>query len=141
MKTEAMITIQQTPEAVFSYFTDVEKIQQWSPVKNMRLLTDGPIGIGSQLTQTVNLLGQTLEPVTEVIAYDKPRLFAIKSTSGPIPFEQHFTLSPIAEGTKLEVIQTGEPGGFFKLAQPLLVTAIHKSLQDQLNKLKQLSEQ
>jgi len=140
MKTEATIAIRQTPAKVFTYLNDVEKIQQWSPVKNMRLLTDGPVGVGSRFTQTISVLGQNLESETEITAYDEPNFFALKSISGPMSFEQHFTLSPTEEGTKLDAIIEGEPGGLFKLAQPLVAPALRKQLQDQLSKLKQLLE-
>src|SRR5215469_9926348 len=138
MKADATVTIQQPPEKVFTYFKNVEKVQQWSPVKNMRQLTDGPVGVGSQFAQTVSVLGQHFETVTEVTAYDEPKLMAFKPTSSPIPYETRFTLSPTEEGTKVEVTIEGEPGGFFKLAQPLIAAALHKQIQDQLNKLKKL---
>jgi carbon monoxide dehydrogenase subunit G len=141
MKTEGTITIRKTPKEIFPYLNDAEKIQQWTGVKNMRLLTDGPVGIGSKFAQTIAFLGQSFESVTEVTAYDEPQSLAIKSTSGPMPFEQRMTLSPTEEGTKLEIVAEGEPGGFFKLAQPLLAPALHKQLQDQLGKLKRLAEQ
>ena len=140
MKAEVTATIHQTPDNVFAYFKDVEKIQQWAPVTNMKLLTDGPISVGSKFSQTVSALGRSFEAITEVTAYEESKLYAFKSTSGPLPFEQRFTLTPTDEGTKLEIVSEGEPGGFFKLAQPLIAPAVHKQLQDQVNKLKQLLE-
>jgi carbon monoxide dehydrogenase subunit G len=140
MKTDATITIGQAPEVVFSYLTDVEKIQQWSPVENMKLLTNGPVGVGSQFSQTVSILGKSFESVTEVTANDPPTSFAFKAISGPMTFEQRFTLTPTAGGTKLDTVIEGEPGGLLKLAGPALAPAVNKQLNDQFQQLKQLLE-
>jgi carbon monoxide dehydrogenase subunit G len=140
MKTEETVTIRRTPEEVFAYLSDADKIPQWAPAK-VKLLTDGPVGVGSQFSQTASVLGQSLESVTEVTAYDKPKHYAVKSISGPVPFEQRFTLSPTEEGTKLDAVLEAEPGGLFKLAQPLIAPAMHKQLKDVVNNLKRLLEQ
>jgi carbon monoxide dehydrogenase subunit G len=140
MKTDATITIRQAPEVVFSYLTDIEKIQQWSPVENMKLLTSGPVDVGSQFSQTVSILGKSFESVTEVTANDPPTSYAFKAISGPMTFEQHFTLTPTTEGTKLDTTIEGEPGGLLKLAGPVLASAVNKQLNDQFQKLKQLLE-
>jgi uncharacterized protein YndB with AHSA1/START domain len=140
MKAESAITIRKPPAEVFQYLKYAEKISQWTPVKGMRLLTEGPIGVGTQYAQTISVLGQNFESVTEIMEFDEPNLFVFKAISGPLPFLQRFTLSPTGDGTKLEAVLEGEPGGFFKLAQSLLAPAAHKQLHDQLHKLKHLLE-
>ncbi len=140
MKTDATVTIRQTPEKVFSYLTDIDKIQMWSPVENMKLITPGSVGVGSQFSQTVSILGKSFETITEVTTNNPPTSYAIKATSGPMPFEQRFTLTPTTEGTQLDTVIEGEPGGLLKLAGPVVASAVNKQLNDQLNKLKQLLE-
>lgn len=137
----ATVTIGQTPEKVFSYLTEIEKLQQWTPFKNVKLLTDGPMGIGSRFTQSVEIIGKTIESEVEVTDYNAPTLLALKSISGPVNFVQSFTLTPTAEGTHLKVDMEGEPTGLLKVAQPLLKPAVEKQLHDQVNKLKHLLEQ
>jgi len=140
MKVENIITLRQTPEVVFTYLSDPEKMIQWMPVKNVRLLTDGPVGVGSKFSLAASFLGQSLETIAEITAYDEPKLFAAKVTSGPMAIERGYTLLPTDEGTQLVIVAEGEAGGFFKLAQPLLASAMNKQVHDQLNKLKQLLE-
>jgi carbon monoxide dehydrogenase subunit G len=142
MKTDATVTIHKAPEEVFPYLSDPEKVQQWSStVKNLKRLTDGPLDVGSKSTMTLSILGQNIEGETEITAYDEPRVLAFKATSGSLHLDQRFTLSPTAEGTKLEAVAEGDPGGIFKLAQPLITPAAHKQLQDDLNRLKKVLEQ
>ena len=106
----------------------------------MKLITSGPVGVGSQFSQTVSILGKSFDTVTEVTTSNPPTSYAFKSTSGPMAFEQRFTLTPIAEGTQLDTVIEGEPGGLLKLAGPVVASAVNKQLNDQLNKLKQLLE-
>jgi carbon monoxide dehydrogenase subunit G len=141
MKTEVTVTIRRMPEEVFPFITDPENAPNWAPVKEMRQLSEGPINVGTKFVQVITFMGQSFKSATEITAYDEPTAFAFKSTSGPVPFEQRFLLSASEGGTKLEVILEGEPGGLFKLAQPLLKPTMEKQLHDQINKLKQLLEQ
>jgi carbon monoxide dehydrogenase subunit G len=140
VKTEATITIAQVPEKVFAYFTEIDKLHEWSPVDNMKLLTDGPVRVGSQFSQSVSILGKSFETVTEVTTLEPPTAYAFKAISGPMTFEQRFTLTPTVEGTKVDAALAGEPGGLLKLAGPVLATAVNKQLNDQLQKLKGLLE-
>ncbi len=137
----ATVTILQPPEKVFSYLTDVEKLPQWTPFKNVKLLTDGPLSVGSRFAQTVEIIGKTIESEVEVTDYNAPTSLSLKSISGPVNFVQQFTLTPTAEGTHLKVDMEGEPTGLLKVAQPLLRPAVEKQLNDQVKKLKQLAEQ
>jgi uncharacterized protein YndB with AHSA1/START domain len=137
----ATVTIRQTPEKVFSYLSDLEKIKQWTPFKNLTLKTEGPLGVGSRFTQALEIIGKTIESEVEITGYDAPKFLSLKSISGPVNFEQRFTLLPTAEGSQLEAVLEGVPTGLLKAAQPLLKPAVEKQLNDQVKKLKQLLEQ
>lgn len=137
----ATVTIRQTPEKVFSYLTDLEKLPQWTPFKNVKLLTGGPLNVGSRFTQTVEIIGRNIESEVEVMEYNAPTLLVLKSISGPVNFVQHFTLTPAEEGTQLKVDMEGEPTGLLKAAQPLLKPAVEKQLHNQVHKLKELLDQ
>ena len=92
------------------------------------------------MTQVIDFLGRTFETTTEVTGYDPPKAFAFKATSGPVLFEQHFTLSSTGGGTTVNAVLEGEPGGLFKLAGPLLQSTAQKQLDEQMGKLKKLLE-
>jgi len=136
----ATVTIRQTPEKVFSYLTDLENLQQWTPFKNVKMVTDGPMQVGSRFKQTVEIIGKTIESEVEVAEYNAPTSLVLKAISGPVNFVQNFTLTPTTEGTQLKVDMEGEPTGILKMAQPLLKPAVEKQLHDQVHKLKELLE-
>lgn len=140
MKAESTITIQRPIEEVFTHITNTQEVPKWAPVKELKQTSEGALGIGTTMIQVIDFLGRTFESTTEVTGYDPPNAFAFKATSGPVAFEQHFTLSSTGGGTTLNAVLEGEPGGLFKLAGPLLQSAAQKQLDEQLGKLKKLLE-
>jgi hypothetical protein len=65
-------------------------------------------------------LGRRMESELEVTEYEPDRRFALKVLSGPVPFSVEHTLEPRDGGTRLTFLGKGEPGGFFKLAEPIV---------------------
>jgi len=140
LKAESTITIQRPIEEVFTYITNTQEVPKWAPVKELKQTSEGALGIGTTMIQLIEFMGRTFESTTEVTKYDPPNVFAFKTTSGPVPFEQHFTLSATGGSTKLNSVLEGEPGGFFKLAGPLLHPMAQKQMDEQMGKLKKLLE-
>src|SRR5260370_24713141 len=140
LKAESTITIQRPIEEVFTYITNTQEVPKWSPVKELKQTSEGALGIGTTVTQVVEFLGRTFESTTEVTGYDPPKAFAFKATSGPVLFEQHFTLSSTGGGTTVNAVLEGEPGGLFKLAGPLLPSTAQKQFDEQLGKLEKRLE-
>jgi hypothetical protein len=50
------------------------------------------------------------------------------------------TLEPVDTGTTIDVVIEGEPGGFFKLAEPLVERAVARELAHNLETLKDVLE-
>ena len=59
---------------------------------------------------------------------------------GPFPLEARYSLAPAENGTRLTLVVEGEPGGFFKLAEPLVVSMAKRSYEADLNNLKEMLE-
>jgi hypothetical protein len=85
-------------------------------------------------------LGRKFESTLEVTEYEPPRRFAFKVVSGPVPFRVEHTFEPADGGTKLSVAGEGEPGGFFKLAEPLVIRAVERQTKSDFETLKDLLE-
>ena len=73
-------------------------------------------------------------------AYEPPRRFALKVTSGPVPFRFEQTIEPEGDGTRISVVAEGEPGGFFKLAEPLVERAVKREIEGNTETLKDILE-
>jgi hypothetical protein len=127
---------------MFAYVTDYDTHLQWqSGIMEARVTSEGPLGVGSQYTYVMQLLGRRLDTAGEVTEHEPPSRHTWKATSGPLPvFGGSFLLEAVNGGTKVTQIIEGETGGFFKLAEPLFVRMTRRQLGTSLNNLKDLVE-
>ena len=80
------------------------------------------------------------ESIQEVAEYEPNSRYAIKSTSGPVSNEDEFTFKPVAGGTKVVRLTEGKIGGFFRLAEPLVVRMLERQFETNFANLKDLLE-
>ena len=135
------LTIRARPAVVFEYLTDPEKATVWpSSLLEARLEPDEPMRQGTRIIEVRKLLGRRLESVVEVTELERERHFAGRLSSGPVPFEFRYTLEESNGGTRLNFHMEGEPGGFFRLAEPLVVRRIKQQQESDFATLKELAE-
>jgi uncharacterized protein YndB with AHSA1/START domain len=135
------LTIARRPEEVFEYLEDPEKVVEWQAwAVEVVQETDGPRGVGSRFRDVRRFLGRRIESTVEFTDYDPPRTLGMNASAGPIPFRMRQTLEPAGDGTRLVVHAEGEPGGFFKLAEPLVGRAAERQLKGDFETLKDLLE-
>ena len=128
-------------EEVFAYLTDPANLPEWqSGAIEGRMETLAPLAVGSRLVEVRKFLGRKLESTLEVTEYEPSRRFAFKVVSGPVPFHVEHTLEPSNGGTRLSVVGEGESGGFFKLAEPLVIKAVERQTKSDFETLKDLLE-
>jgi len=99
-----------------------------------------PIGVGTTGRFVGKILGRRIETESEVTEFEANRKFAWRSKSGPFPLQGAVSFEPIEGGTRVNTTITGEPGGFFKLAEPLLIGIAKRQFQSDLDNLKDLME-
>jgi carbon monoxide dehydrogenase subunit G len=85
-------------------------------------------------------LGRRMESSVQFDEYEPPRKFALHATSGPVQFRVQQTYEPTDEGARITVVMEGEPGGFFKLAEPLVQRAIRREMETNFATLKDILE-
>ena len=135
------ITIARPAADVWEYLTDPEKVEQWQvSAVEIRKESEGPMNVGSKLTDVRKFLGRRMELEMEVTEFEPERRFAIRAASGPFPFESRQTLSAADGSTTVDVTLEGNPGGFFKLAAPLVQHRAERQLETDLETLKDLLE-
>jgi uncharacterized protein YndB with AHSA1/START domain len=141
VRAEESVVVGRPIEEVFAYLTDPSKVPEWqSSALEARLETEGPMRAGSRAVETRKFLGRKLESKMDVLEYESPKLFTIKVASGPVPFQVTNTLSETGAGTRVDAVIEGEPGGFFRLAEPLVVRAVQRELRGNLETLKDVLE-
>ena len=75
-----------------------------------------------------------------VTAHEPNRVYVSKMAEGPFPLETGYTLEPVANGTHVAFVVEGAPGGFFKFAEPLVVSMAKRAYETDLQNLKEMLE-
>jgi len=138
---EASVVINRPLEEVFAFVGNIENNPQWqSSVLESRATSEGPIGVGTTYRYVSQLLGRRIETDGEITEYEPNRKYSFKSTSGPFPIEGGFTLEAAEGGTKVTLAAEAEVGGFFKLAEPLVIRMMKRQFEADVGNLKDLLE-
>jgi hypothetical protein len=98
------------------------------------------VGVGTKISATSHVLGRRIDSVQEVTRYEPNSAFTIKAASGPLKTEDEFIFKPVAGDTKVTRVTRGEVGGFFRVAEPLVVRMIGRQFDTNFANLKDLLE-
>jgi uncharacterized membrane protein len=141
MRFEDSVTINRPMDEVFDYVGEIDNLPTWrGPIVEAKQTSPGPAGAGMTGWVKAKFLGRQMEMPTEITAWDPPRSLSAKNTGGPVDLAFHYTFQPEGEGTRLTMVTEGEPGGFFKLAAPVVEQVAHRQSQSDLETLKTLLE-
>lgn len=140
MRLHAEVEVHAPAALVFDVLSTPERLPEWnvSVASACRQPPGAAVGLGSRAAFAGRLLGQTLESETEVVAFDRPRLFATHAIRGP-RLSSAFRLDPVPFGTHLMVDISGElPGG--KLGELVGERFLRSELAASLDRLRGLCE-
>jgi uncharacterized membrane protein len=122
-RVEVSTTIKRPVEDVFAVISNVENNPKWSSAAlEAKQTSPGPIGVGTTAHFVGKLLGRRIESDSVVTEFVANRKWTFESKSGPFPITGTNTVEPIDGGTRVTVTFDVQPGGFFKLAEPLLIS-------------------
>ncbi len=140
LKIESSVVINRPVEEVFAVLSNVENNPKWSSgFLEAKKTSEGPIGVGTTWRAVQKGLGQRIEAEVEVTEYEPNRKCTQKGKS-PFPVELHMAFESVEGGTRVNVRLEGEPGGFFKLAEPLVKSMAKRNIEGDLANLKDLME-
>jgi carbon monoxide dehydrogenase subunit G len=139
-RAEHTVVVERSPDEVFAYLTDLSEVTAWQSGSVEVREPEGSLGVGSTYVQVLKFLGKQIETTLEVVEFEPGRRFALKTRSGPIPFEVRHTLEPAGNGTRLKVTLEGEPGGFFKLAEGIVERNAQRQIEQDFATLKETVE-
>ena len=138
IKVEHSIVINRPVEEVFSVVTNVENNPKWgSGLLEAVKTSDGPIGVGTTWRLVRKVIGQRLEAESEVTEYELNRNYVQRSKS-PFPVVVRQTYEAVEGGTRITITSEAEPGGFLKLAEPLLKSTAKRDIDAEFANLKDL---
>ena len=138
---EISTTIKRPVEDVWAVISNVENNPKWSSAAlEAKQTSPGPIGVGTTARFVGKFLGRRIESASEVTEFEPNRKYSWQSKSGPFPLKASTTFEQIEGGTRVNTTAEGEPGGFFKLAEPLIVSMGKRQFQSDLDNLRDLME-
>jgi uncharacterized membrane protein len=140
---EGSLDIQRPVEVVFAYVADQRNCPQWeAAVKEVQVIPDGPPAVGTKTKVVGTFLGMKLEAAFEITALEPNRSYTYKGGAGPAVGETIMRFEPAGNGTgtRMSVTFHLEPGGLFKIAEPLLASQIKKQWEVDGQRLKTLLE-
>src|SRR4051812_1027453 len=125
--------------------TDPAHDPEWiGGVREVRLETPPPLGVGSRVARVASFLGRRVEYVNEVTELDPERVLDMRSVKAPFPMRVTYSFEArgpeAADGTTVRNRVRGAPGGFFALFGPLLAPMVKRSVQKDLERLRDVME-
>jgi uncharacterized protein YndB with AHSA1/START domain len=126
---------------VFVFLSNAENLPRWKATAlEVKKSFTGPLGVGSIFKGRFTFLGHPFEGNLEVIVYEPNRRYAVRMVEGPFPLDAHYILKTTRLGTWFTFVVEGQPGGFFRLAVPLVVSLAKRSFEIDLHNLKEMLE-
>ena len=141
LRVEASVEIARPPEEVFAYACEVDNLPLWlTGVIEAKQTTEGPLRKGTELEHVLTFLGKRFTARFETTEYEANHRIAFRAISGPVDMETTVTYELVAGGTRVHEVAEGDPRGFFKVAEPVLVKLVRRQLEGSLQNLKDLLE-
>ena len=138
---EINLVINRPIEEVFAFVSNSENLPRWrSTSLEVTKTSEGPLGVGGTFRGRFTFLGRQFEGNIVVTAHEPNRVYVSKMAEGPFPLETGYTFEPVESGTQVAFVVEGAPGGFFKLAEPLVVSMAKRAYTTDLQNLKEMLE-
>jgi hypothetical protein len=106
----------------------------------VRRITEGPDGVGTQFSGVRKFMGRNMESVIEFTTYELNKKLVFKSVSGSSPLVQSFLFEPTDEGTKLTARLELQTSGLMGLAKPLIASSLKRDVDANYAILKNVLE-
>jgi hypothetical protein len=104
--------------------------------------TPPPLAVGSRVARVAYFLGRRVEYVNEVTELDPQRVLDMRAVKAPFPMRVTYSFEPLDGGaaTRVRNRVRGGAGGFFALFGPLLGPLVKRSVQKDLERLRDVLE-
>jgi uncharacterized membrane protein len=139
----AEVAIRRPVSDVAAYMIDPANDPEWiGGVREVQLETPPPLGVGSRVARVAYFLGRRVEYVNEVTELDPERVLDMRSVKAPFPMRVTYSFEPIdgRAATRVRNRVRGGAAGLFALFGPLLGPLVKRSVQKDLERLRDVLE-
>jgi len=138
------IEIDRKPEDVFAYLDDVKRHGEWQEqIVDVQPQDDGPLRVGSRVTETRRVPGGDRTMTYEVTEHDSPRQSSFRVLDGPVRAVGTISIEPIGDGSRSRLTFTLEFKGHGlggKLLLPVARVQSRKQIPKDQARMKELLE-
>jgi hypothetical protein len=126
---------------VFDYIVATENNFQWQygSLESVKI-SEGSTKIGTLFSSFGHFMGRRIQSIFEVTEFELNKSFGFETLSGPIQLQTSYGFETVEHGTSVVVSTQVNPGGFFKLVDPIVARVARKQFKENLIKLKGLLE-
>lgn len=137
----AKLVIARDRREVARYAMEPANDPKWTKgITEAQLLTERPIGLGTQVRRIAKFLGKEIHYVLEVAEYIPDQLMVMRSIKGPFPMRVTYRFNDENEGTLAQIRVEGTSEGFYKLTDFFMSPQVRRSIQGDLKRLKAIME-
>jgi carbon monoxide dehydrogenase subunit G len=111
-----------------------------SAVVSLEQLTPGAVGLGTKFKSVGEMLGRRIEGEMQVVAFEPDSKYGFRMNAGPVQVDVVLSFKTVGTGTKLSLNAQGNPGGLFKLAEPVMQARVKAMMEENLARLKSVLE-
>jgi Polyketide cyclase / dehydrase and lipid transport len=130
------VLVRRPRSAVASFMFDPANDLRWTGgITSSRPAQPGPLVRGATVARTAKFLGRTFDYGYVVTQHDPGRLVELK-VDRPFPMLVRYELSDADDGTLVAIRASGEPGGFFRWAAPVMARQVRESIAADLERLR-----
>jgi uncharacterized protein YndB with AHSA1/START domain len=143
MRVKTSIVILAPPDDVFRFITQPQHGPRWQEsALSTRVMTPGPIGLGSEMVHEGKWLWMRLATTAVVTVYEPPRRYGydIRSQLTPMPSLMRYALEPVDGGTRLTLSNEATLPALMKLFEPFLQRNVQGMFERDVARLKSVIE-
>ena len=140
IKVNSSSTIKRPAGEVFEFVGDQDNAQKWLGGWLETRPTSKTEGVGFTWVDMIEVFGRRVETEFQLTEFEPAQKIAFKSIRGSFPLSGAYSFAQSGEGTAVSFDLQGEPGGFFKLAEPLLARMLQRQWDTNVANLKDVME-
>jgi len=131
------ILVEKPIKDVFAFIGNLDNMPKWNTtVMGVEQITPGDVGVGTKFKSVGKMLGRRIEGEMQVTAYEPDTKFGIQMNAGPALVNMTISFKTVGTGTEVSLNAQGNPGGLFKLAEPVMQGRVKSIMEENLTRLK-----
>lgn len=131
------ILVEKSIKDVFAFIGNLDNMPNWNTtVTGVEQITPGDVGVGTKFKSVGKMLGRRIESEMQVTAYEPDTKFGIQMNAGPALVNMTISFKTVGTGTEVSLNAQGNPGGLFKLAEPVMQGRVKSIMEENLTRLK-----